>query len=149
MFYYKIPWFYQDFKMENQFYQVLKSALIWRCRHTGHFVKSVRIWSFFWSLFSHIRTEYGEILRIPTYSVRFRENSVQKKTPYLDSSHTVGPLEIMLSQTEHPCSSKGYFFISEQESYLYFSEAKFINVFYDVLADCTLDVHVSDWILNP
>ena len=55
----------------------------------------------------------------------------------------------MLSQTKHPCSSKGYFFISEQESYFYFSEAKFINVFYDVLADCTLDVHFSDWILNP
>ena len=24
MFYYKIPWFYRDFKMENQFYQVFK-----------------------------------------------------------------------------------------------------------------------------
>ena len=29
----------------------------------SHCVKSVQIRSFFWSLFSHIRTEYGEILR--------------------------------------------------------------------------------------
>ena len=37
------------------------------------------IWSFFWSIFSRIRTEYGEILRISPYSVRMRENTDQKK----------------------------------------------------------------------
>ena len=37
-----------------------------------HFVKSVQIRSFFWSLFSRIRTEYGEILRISPDSVRMR-----------------------------------------------------------------------------
>ena len=31
----------------------------------------------FWSVFSRIRTEYGEILRISLYSVRMRENTDQ------------------------------------------------------------------------
>ena len=44
-----------------------------------HCVKSVQIRSFFWSAFSRIRTEYGEILRIFPYSVQIRENMDQKK----------------------------------------------------------------------
>ena len=40
-----------------------------------HCVKSVHIRSFFWSLFSRIRTEYGEVLCISPYSVRMRENT--------------------------------------------------------------------------
>ena len=55
---------------------------------------------FFSSVFSRIRTEYGEILRIFPYSVRMRENTDQKKLPnagkygpeqtsYLDTFHTV------------------------------------------------------------
>ena len=41
----------------------------------GHIyrVKSVRIRSFFWSVFSPIRTEYGVILRISPCSVRMRK----------------------------------------------------------------------------
>ena len=35
---------------------------------------------FFWSVFSRIRTEYGEILRISPYSVRMRENTDQKNS---------------------------------------------------------------------
>ena len=35
---------------------------------------------FFWSVFSRIRTEYGEILRISPYSVRMRENRDQKNS---------------------------------------------------------------------
>ena len=42
-------------------------------------LKSVQIRSFFWSVFSRIRTEYKEILRISSYSVRMRENTDQKK----------------------------------------------------------------------
>ena len=42
-------------------------------------VKSFQIRSFFWSVFSHIRTEYGEILRISPDSVRMQENTDQKK----------------------------------------------------------------------
>ena len=44
-----------------------------------HCVKSTRIRSIFWSVFSCIQTEYGEILRISPYSVRMRENTDQKK----------------------------------------------------------------------
>ena len=33
-----------------------------------HCLKSFRIWSFFWSTFSHIRTEYGEIME---YALRY------------------------------------------------------------------------------
>ena len=44
-----------------------------------HFVKSVQVRSFFWPVFSRIRTEYGEILRIYPYSVRMRENTDHKK----------------------------------------------------------------------
>ena len=44
-----------------------------------HCVKCVQIRSFFWSAFSRIRTEYGEILRISPYSVRMQENTDQKK----------------------------------------------------------------------
>ena len=47
--------------------------------HTEHCVKSVQIRSFFWSLYSRIRTEYGEILRISSYSIRMREYRDQKK----------------------------------------------------------------------
>ena len=36
----------------------------------------------FWSAFSHIRTEYGEILRISPESVRMRENEDQNNSEY-------------------------------------------------------------------
>ena len=45
----------------------------------SHYVKNVQIWSFFWSVFSHIQTEYGEILRLSPYSVQMWENTDQKK----------------------------------------------------------------------
>ena len=37
---------------------------------------------FFWSVFSHVRTEYGEILRLSPYSVRMRENKDKKNSEY-------------------------------------------------------------------
>ena len=54
-----------------------------------HCLKSVQIRSYIWSVFSRNRTEYGEILRIYPYSIRIRENTDQKKTPYLDTFHAV------------------------------------------------------------
>ena len=36
----------------------------------------------FWSLFSRIRTEYGEIQRISPYSVQMRENVDQNNSEY-------------------------------------------------------------------
>ena len=47
--------------------------------NTKHCVKSVQIWSFFWSVFSRIPTEYGEIRSISPYSVQMREDKDQKK----------------------------------------------------------------------
>ena len=44
-----------------------------------HCVESVQTRSFFWSVFSLIRTEYREIRSISPYSVRMRENTDQKK----------------------------------------------------------------------
>ena len=44
-----------------------------------HYVRGVQIRSFFWSLFSRIRTEYGEMWSIFPYSVRMRENTDLKK----------------------------------------------------------------------
>ena len=42
-------------------------------------MKSIQIRSFFCSVFSRIRTEYGETHRISLYSVQMRENTDQKK----------------------------------------------------------------------
>ena len=36
----------------------------------------------FWSVFSRIPNEYGEILRISPYSVRMRENADQNNSEY-------------------------------------------------------------------
>ena len=44
-----------------------------------HCLKSVQIRSFFWSVFSRVRIEYGEIRIISPYSVRMRKNTNQKK----------------------------------------------------------------------
>ena len=37
---------------------------------------------YFWSVFSRIRTEYGEIVRISPYLVRMWENMDQKESEY-------------------------------------------------------------------
>ena len=47
----------------------------------------------FWSVFSRIRTEYREILRIPPYSGRMWENTDQK-TPNTDTFHGVSYLKL-------------------------------------------------------
>ena len=44
-----------------------------------HCVKIVQIRSFFWSVFSRIWTEYGDLLRKSPHSVQMRENTDQKK----------------------------------------------------------------------
>ena len=49
------------------------------CMHYHHYVKWVQIRSFFSSVFSGIRTKYGEIRSISPYSVRMQENTDQKK----------------------------------------------------------------------
>ena len=44
-----------------------------------HCVESIQIRTFFWSVFSRTRAEYGYLLRKSPYSVRIRENTDQKK----------------------------------------------------------------------
>ena len=44
-----------------------------------HCVKRVQIRSFFWSVFSRIWTEYGDLRSKYLYSVQVRENMDQKK----------------------------------------------------------------------
>ena len=43
----------------------------------------------FWSVFSHIWTEYAEILRTSPYSVRMRENTDQNNSEYGHFSRSV------------------------------------------------------------
>ena len=59
------------------------------CTGNLHCVKSVQIRSFFWSVFSCIRTEYGDLRSKSPYSVQIQENSDQKKLRYLDTFHAV------------------------------------------------------------
>ena len=61
---------------------VLYVPLILRLSQTNalHCVKSVFIQSFFWSVFSCIRTEYQHLPSGSPYSVRMRENTDQKNS---------------------------------------------------------------------
>ena len=47
-----------------------------------HCVKNVQIRSFFWSIFSRIRTEYGETRSISPYSVRMRQKRTRKNSAF-------------------------------------------------------------------
>ena len=60
-----------------------KGVLLVISRGGVHCVKSVQIRSFSWSVFSHIWTEYGELLLITLYSVQSTGKYGSEKTPYL------------------------------------------------------------------
>ena len=49
----------------------------------NHYVKSVHIRSFLWSVFSHIQTKYGHLLGKSQYSVQIRENPDQENSRIL------------------------------------------------------------------
>ena len=51
-----------------------------RSHHCIHCVKSVQIWSYFWSVFSCIWNEYGGLLHKSPYSVRIQEMRTTKKS---------------------------------------------------------------------
>ena len=53
--------------------RIMNAALVLHC------VKNVEIRSFFWSVFSCTRTEYGDLLQKSRYSVRIQENTRKKK----------------------------------------------------------------------
>ena len=61
----------------NKTYHWNKAGIIF---HEGicHCMKSVQIWSYFWSVFSCIRTEYWDLPRKSSYSVRIKENTDRK-----------------------------------------------------------------------
>ena len=63
--------------------------ILWSCFPNFHSVKCVQIRSFFWSVFSRVRTEYGEIRSIPPYSFRMRENTDQKNSVFGHFSRSV------------------------------------------------------------
>ena len=51
----------------------------WFLKRKIHCVKSVQIRSFFWSVFSCLRTEYRDLRSKSPYSVRIQENTDQRK----------------------------------------------------------------------
>ena len=75
----------------------------------------------FWSVFSRIRTEYGEIIRVSPYSVGMRENADQSKSEYGQFSHSViDILFILLSIST---------LLLYLTSLLYFSDGEHIKLF--------------------
>ena len=54
------------------------------CFFTLHYAlrKKCPYLELFWSVLSHIRTEYGEICSISPYSVKMRENADQNNSEY-------------------------------------------------------------------
>ena len=67
----------------------LSVLLRWTVLLQTHCIKSAQIRSFFWSVFSCIRTDYGDLLRKSSYSVRIQENMALKKIPYSVTFHAV------------------------------------------------------------
>ena len=71
-----IPWRYQKPKGFLMFLVGVERHL----RHEMTLREKCPYSEFFWSFFSRIPTEYGEILRICPYPVRMRENTDQKNS---------------------------------------------------------------------
>ena len=74
---------------KNLFMQEWSSQIFQRCLSEFYFnmpnatLREKCLYSeLFWSVFSGIRTEYGEILRISPYSVRMPENTDQNNSEY-------------------------------------------------------------------
>ena len=64
----------------SEFINKTKDRVIsWDIDMFYHCVKTVQVRSFFWSVFSHIWTEYRGLLRKFSYSVQIWENKEQKK----------------------------------------------------------------------
>ena len=58
-------------------------------------MKSVQIRSFFWSVFSCVQTEYGDLLRNSPCSVRTYENTDQKNSLFGHFSHSVQSVKLV------------------------------------------------------
>ena len=66
-------------KLIQVFISLFQITLREKCPYSG----------FFWSVFSCLRTEYGEMRSISPYSVRIRENTDQKNSEYGHFSRSV------------------------------------------------------------
>ena len=61
----------------------MKKDKWYRCPYDFSALRKKRPYSeLFWSAFSYIRTEYKEIFRISSYSIRMRENTYQNNSEY-------------------------------------------------------------------
>ena len=69
-------WRHSEYASDLQ--QCLCITLLKKCPHS----------EFFWSVFSHLRTVYGETLCISPYSAWMRENTDQKNSEYGHFSHS-------------------------------------------------------------
>ena len=59
------------------------SANIWlECYFSNRLRETFPCWEFFWSVFSRIRTEYGDLRRKSPYSVWMQKNMDQKNSEY-------------------------------------------------------------------
>ena len=66
--------------------------------YISHCVKSVQIRSFFWSVFSCIRTKYGKI----SSSGPNTEKYGPEKTPYWDTLHAVSLINTFIERSYFP-----------------------------------------------
>ena len=73
-------------------------------KKNSHQVKSVQIWSYFWSVFSGIRTEHGDLL-ISIFSPNTGKYGPEI-TSYLDTFHSLSHYEIVFNV---PFESPKYF----------------------------------------
>ena len=81
----------------------------------SHCVKNVQIRSYFWSVFSCLRTEYGDLRSKSTYSVGIPENTDQEKlciwahavSPYaVNVKANVGKIFMKMVDKHFPCHHK-------------------------------------------
>ena len=66
---------YENYSLRRILFQTLK-------QHSDSLRKKCTYSDLFWSVFSSIRSKYGEIRSISPYSVRMRENTDQKNSEY-------------------------------------------------------------------
>ena len=81
------------YKLKDSVNWLIKQVRLDRCKGfssrfheiqiTDHCAKNAKIWRFFWSVFSRIRTKYGYLLHKSPHLVRIRENTDQKKLRFL------------------------------------------------------------------
>ena len=70
-----------NFPQEVSRFTRSKFAFNWK-KLANYTAWKVSVYRFFWSVFSHIRTEYGDICSISPYSVQMRESTEKKNSEY-------------------------------------------------------------------